>query len=402
MPQSDRFDVMDVIIIGAGPAGAWAAYRLATAGARVGIIDGSHPREKPCGGGITGRALAIVRPALDPRAVSSVEIGTATFTHRNASAQVDLQPDNPDFPALVVTGRRDLDGALLSSAVAAGAELIPRRVTEITGGDPRWTVRTRRDMLHASWLIGADGANSFVRRQVLKPFPRSELSIATGAFVRGHSSRDIVVAFEDDPPGYLWSFPRPDHLAIGICAQADQGTSAALSQRVNRWIGAHVGPGASVERYSWPIPSLGERALDRERPAGPRWMLLGDAAGLVDPITREGIYFALRSADFAADALLGSRAAAERYCERVRADIYSELRRAARLKARFFRPHFIDLLVSALSRSARIRAVMADLVAGQQTYAGLRRRLLKTFELRLMLELFGIETGGDARAGGCW
>jgi flavin-dependent dehydrogenase len=109
----------------------------------------------------------------------------------------------------------------------------------------------------------------------------------------------------------------------------------------------------------------------------------------VDPITREGIFFALRSADFAADALLGAHSAAERYCDRVRSDIYSELRRAARLKARFFKPHFIDLLVSALSRSARIRAVMADLVAGQQTYAGLRRRLLRTFELRLMLELFG-------------
>jgi geranylgeranyl reductase family protein len=382
-------EVFDALIVGAGPAGAWTAFRLARGGARVGIIDGSHPREKPCGGGITGRALAIVRPAVDPQALASVAIGTATFTHRDRTAQVRLQPDHPDYPALVVAGRRELDGALLAAAVAAGAELIPQRATEIRNGQGRWSVATRNDRFDASWLIGADGANSLVRRQVLRPFSRSDLSIAAGYFVRGHSARDIVVEFEDDPPGYLWAFPRPDHLAIGICAQADEGTSPVLSRRVQRWIGAHIGAGAPVERYSWPIPSLGERTLQRERPAGARWMLVGDAAGLVDPITREGIYFALRSADFAADALLAASGAAERYCSRVRADIHTELVRAARLKARFFQPQFIALLVGALSRSPRIRAVMADLVAGQQTYRGLRRRLLKTFELRLLLELFG-------------
>src|SRR5262249_8086432 len=118
--------------------------------------------------------------------------------------------------------------------------------------------------------------------------------------------------------------------------------------------------------------------------------LVGDAAGLVDPITREGIFFALQSADFAADALLGREDTVTHYVRRVKGEIHAELLRAARLKARFFRPHFIDLLVSALSRSGRIRAVMADLVSGQQTYGGLRRRLLKTLEVRLMLELFGV------------
>ena len=118
-------------------------------------------------------------------------------------------------------------------------------------------------------------------------------------------------------------------------------------------------------------------------------MLVGDAAGLVDPITREGIFFALQSADFAAGALAGARRQPETYVDRVRGEIHSELLRAARLKSRFFRPPFIDLLMRGLDRSERIRRVMADLVAGRQTYAGLRRRLLGTFELRLMLELFG-------------
>jgi flavin-dependent dehydrogenase len=111
-------------------------------------------------------------------------------------------------------------------------------------------------------------------------------------------------------------------------------------------------------------------------------MLLGDAAGLVDPITREGIYFALRSGMLAAQAI-GGADPARRYTETVRDELHDELRRAARLKAGFFRPRFTSLLIDALEHSEAIRAVMIDLVAGRQSYRGLRRRLLATFELGL-------------------
>jgi geranylgeranyl reductase family protein len=382
----------DIAIVGAGPAGSWAAYRLARAGVRVLILDGSHPREKPCGGGVTGRALALVAPALDVRKVAAVDIAGATFTHGTRDADVPLGRDGTGYPPLLVVGRREFDGALLAAALEAGAELRPMRVTGLAQADDGWIIKTRDEEHSAGWLLGADGANSFVRRHVLAAFPRASLSIATGFFVRDHTSRDIVVAFEDAPPGYLWSFPRPDHLAVGLCAQADESASPALLQRVRAWIDRHVGSGATLDRYSWPIPSLGEAALGQEQPAGQRWMLLGDAAGLVDPITREGIFFALRSADLAADALVNVTNApdpAAAYAERIRTEIHSELIRAARLKARFFQPHFVDLLVAALARSGRIRAIMADLVAGRQTYEGLRRRLLMTLEWRLMLELFG-------------
>lgn len=111
-------------------------------------------------------------------------------------------------------------------------------------------------------------------------------------------------------------------------------------------------------------------------------MLIGDAAGLVDSITREGIFFALQSADVAAGAILAGGDPTARYGEALRRDVYPELARAARLKAGFFQPRFIRLLVSALERPA-IAAIMADLVAGRQCYRGLRRRLLRTLEFRL-------------------
>ena len=120
------------------------------------------------------------------------------------------------------------------------------------------------------------------------------------------------------------------------------------------------------------------------------FVLIGDAAGLVDPITREGIFFALRSAEIAAAALTNESTTRLRYVEQLEAEIYSELLVAARLKMRFYRPAFLALLTRALQRSAGVRAVMADLVAGEQPYRTLRRRLLATMEWRLMLELIGI------------
>lgn len=381
----------DVAIVGAGPAGSWAAERLARAGARVALFDPSHPREKPCGGGLTGRALELIQSALAPGAVRGVEIGSATFTHGVRSADVDLNGDATGFPPLLVAARREFDGALLAAATAAGATHHPDRVLGVTRDGGGWTVTTRTGARRARWLIGADGTNSLVRRQVASPFARTDLSIATGYFVHGTSSRGVTVAFENEPPGYLWSFPRPDHLAVGICAQADRAGAGDLLARSTRWIECHVPSVRTLrlERYSWPIPSLGERALAAERPAGDRWMLAGDAAGLVDPITREGIFFALRSGEMAAEALIAGAGADERYAARVREEIHSELLRAARLRARFYQPRFIDLLLKGLGRSRRVRAVMADLVAGRQTYRGLRQRLLRTVEWRLMLELFG-------------
>ena len=82
--------------------------------------------------------------------------------------------------------------------------------------------------LECGRLVGADGANSLVRRTVARPFPRGALSIASGYYVHGLSASHIDIVFTQSPAGYLWSFPRPDHLAVGVGAQADEATSAQL------------------------------------------------------------------------------------------------------------------------------------------------------------------------------
>jgi flavin-dependent dehydrogenase len=341
------------------------------------MFDASHPREKPCGGGVTGRALALASDVTSGLRDAAVHIRTARF----GAAAVPL-PDG----ALFVASRQAFDGALVDAAQRAGATLVRERVLDVDVAGDRASVRTATGVHHAAAVIGADGANSLVRRRVATAFRREQLSIATGVYARDVTSDEIVIEFVDDPPGYIWSFPRPDHLAIGICAQADAGaTSSALGARVDAWMRrTHLARGASLQPYSWPIPSL--RASDFRAPvSGPRWLLAGDAAGFVDPITREGIFFSLQSGEAAAAALLTNDPAST-YEARVRAEIVPELVHAAQLKAGFFRPPFVRLLLRALERSEPIRRVMADLVSGRQSYGTLKWRLLRTLEVRLAWE----------------
>jgi geranylgeranyl reductase family protein len=390
----------DVAVIGAGPAGAWTAYLLAQRGARVAVIDGSHPREKPCGGGVTARALSLIGGALDAP-LPAVAIRQARFVD-SARREAAAVPLTARFePSLIVASRASMDAQLLAAAVRAGARLVAARVTAIVRDGSSWELRSAEGHVRAGAIVGADGANSLTRRSLLRPFRRDQLSIAAGFFAHGATGCDILIEFTADPPGYIWSFPRPDHLAIGMCAEASAATSAQIRARTARWIAtAGIARHSALRPYSWPIPSLSEREFQRLEVGGPGWLLVGDAAGLVDPITREGIYFALQSASFAAEALAQPRERTETaYADRIAGEIGSELARAARFKATFFRPRFIGVMLEALRGSARVRRIMADLVAGTQGYRDLKWRLVRTCELGLAVKAFSAISGRSNRPG---
>lgn len=384
-------EVYDVTVVGAGPAGARLAWRLARAGAAVALVDASHPREKPCGGGVTGRALQLVADQIDGAMIDAVAVSRARFAQQDVRAEVPL-PVSGITPAsaLVIASRSTFDRMLLDRAVAAGAVHLRARARDAEAGRDACAVAlSNGETVRSRLLAGADGAASAIRRRVLRPFDRAALSIGTGFFVHGVSDDAVDVEFESNPPGYLWSFPRPDHLAVGICAQADRSTPGDLRAVAAKWIATRgLDPSARLQPYSWPIPSLSAEAIRRERPAAGRWLLIGDAAGLVDPLTREGIFFALLSADLAADAIVTGSGPAENYLERLSDEVLAELARAAALKAGFFDPRFTKLLVQALRVSHSVQEVMADLVAGRQPYRTLVRRLVSTLEVRLAWQLF--------------
>ncbi len=200
--HSNAVCTYDVAVIGAGPAGAIAARDLARSGARVAIVDGSHPREKSCGGGVTARAMKLPE---DDALSEGCAISAAIFEADGTRAQVTIASDD----ALTVFPRAVFDAALLAQAVTAGADHIAMRARAIDRSDGCWIVGCPSGPVKARWLLGADGPSGIVRKHVFRPFDRHQLSIAAGSFVDGVASSELVVRFVDDPPGTSGAFPAP-------------------------------------------------------------------------------------------------------------------------------------------------------------------------------------------------
>ena len=359
---------MNVAVAGAGPAGSLLAWRLARDGARVTVFDASHPREKPCGGGVTAKALALLpeAPADDP--LPAREVDACRF-ESGAGEAVDVPLRRP----VVVAARRELDAWLLRRAVSAGARHAAERVTGVDAEGGLWTSAGHGGRYDV--VVGADGAGSLVRRTLLAPVPKERLVMAAGWFAPG--AAPMLVRFVPGLDGYLWLFPRPDHVGVGICTPLAGVPTRALLDRleseVSRWFPALYEPDGGRYAHTIPSPSADPRSILEV--AGDRWALVGDAAALADPITGEGIFYALSSALALAETLRKDGSPA-RYPARALDDFGRDLLKAAALRDRFYSPGFARRMIDYAARSRAVRAILGDLVLGEQGYAGLKRRLL--------------------------
>jgi flavin-dependent dehydrogenase len=265
-----------------------------------------------------------------------------------------------------------LDAWLLRRAVEGGVRHVPQRVVAVEAG----RLRTGDGAEHVfDVVVGADGASSLVRRHFLGPLPPDRLMMAAGWFARG--TAPMVVRFTPGMDGYLWLFPRPDHVGVGICAPLASVPTREMLGRLGREVSRHFPALVDDEagKYAHTIPSPSQDPASLLEIGGDGFALVGDAAALADPITGEGIFYALRSARLLARTLREG-GSLRRYPERVLEDFGRELLLAARLRARFFAPGFSRRMVRYAARSAAIRDVLADLVLGDQGYHGLKRRLL--------------------------
>jgi menaquinone-9 beta-reductase len=358
-----------VAVVGGGPGGALAAFHLAQGGAEVTVFDASHPREKPCGGGLTARALALLPPAqvgdpLPARLVRSCRFDSGAGEY----VDVPLERD------VAIASRRALDAWILRRATNAGARHVPERVVAVDAGGGLATAPGRRASLDV--IVGADGATSLVRRTLLSPIPAARLEMALGWYAAGTS--EMLVRFTPGLPGYLWLFPRPDHVGVGLCAPLQAVPTRRLWERLEHEV-ARAFPALSdleAERYAATIPGPSADPSSILEIAGERWALVGDAAALADPLTGEGITYALGSGKLLAETLLAGDPPT-RYPERVLEAFGRDLVKAAALRERFYAPGFTSRMVRYAAASGAIRDVLGDLVLGDQGYRGLKRRLLR-------------------------
>lgn len=369
----------EVIIVGGGPAGAVCGERLAraAAGITVTIVDDHLAWEKPCGGGVTQKAVRAFPFLLDgphpKKIVREIELRAGPDT----TARLTLEQP------IVIYSRCVLNGLLLERAEHAGCRILRARATTLdtTADRPRLAL-AGGETLDADFVVLAAGARNRLlppsaSARPLDPLAPTDLEQTFGYYVPVES--DIMkIKFVPGFPGYLWSFPRPGHLSVGICGKLDEVSTATLRRHLEEYVDEErlSREGATVFSHLLPSP---RPATIRQRPVlGPGWALAGDAAATVDSITGEGIFYALRSGELLGECLAAGRP--KDYPKRLRAEFGAELERAAKLAPRFYSESFLGgpattRTVEFARRSPTFRRLLAALFSGTQDYRTLPVRL---------------------------
>ncbi|MBV8395392.1 MAG: NAD(P)/FAD-dependent oxidoreductase [Actinobacteria bacterium] len=308
----------DAVIVGGGPAGSTLAWRLADAGASVCVVDKARfPRDKPCGGGLTTRAFRAC--PVDPSPVVEEEVDVVELRFRYGDAVVRHARE----PVIRMTQRRRLDAFLLDAARERGADIREGTTLDDVG-------------VEGDVIVGADGANGTTAKAV-----GLGVGIVHGVAYEGNASyaqisrdryaRRAVVELADIPGGYAWVFPKGDHANVGVGAWQSEGPK--LREHLRRACAAH---GLDPESLS----DLRGHRLPLRRPgtriAGERALLVGDAAGLIDPVSGDGMYECFVSSRLAAAAILdrlaGRASSLEPYQAAVDAELASLHRASWKLK----------------------------------------------------------------------
>lgn len=298
----------DVIVVGSGPAGSSAAFFLGEAGKRVLILEKERlPRYKTCGGGLSVRFLQDQFP-FSFESVQRDEVSAVSYIFNSQEVTIPVTTN-----AIGMVMRDDLDSFLLSHTHAdVIQEAAVQRVTEQSD---RVLVELHNGQRYTgSYLIGADGANSRVAHELGLRRDRTlaaaiEAEVPVLPEVKRQFNHHMVFIFGEIHYGYLWIFSKPDHLSVGIGAlHPKPGQLQKILQAVMARYGISL---EGVTLHGHPIPIYTRRESVSTR----RSLLVGDAAGLADPLSGEGIRFAIKSGRLAAESILSGHP--ERYAKRL-------------------------------------------------------------------------------------
>ena len=286
----------DAIVVGAGPAGSTAAYRLSKAGADVLLVDRARfPRDKPCGGGVTGRAARLLPFSIEPVVEHVVTAVDLRLRYGKTLARGDGQP------LVYMTQRKRLDHFLAQKAVQAGAELREgAKVSEVEVRADGVAV----EGIEAQVLVGADGVNGITARALELGGNRVVGVALEGNMPHARMDPDpydgrLALELGVVPGGYGWVFPKGDHANFGVGGWPEEGPRLRHHlRRLCEGHGARFDDLEELRGYRLPLREP-KATLARGRA-----LLVGDAAGLIDPVSGDGMFEGFLSAQYASEAVV--------------------------------------------------------------------------------------------------
>ena len=375
----------DAVVVGAGPAGSTASYLLADAGMRVALIDkDSFPRDKLCAGLLSAKTEKIYRQVFGDgwQDLYEYTASGARFFYRSR-----LLNEVDGYARMYLTRRRVFDHRLLQRAVSKGVTFLPK--CRVVSMDPVNSVVYLEDgtALRADFIVGADGALSRIARTIGLSIPKCDMAVAFEIeYPRRGMRADLdrpEIHFGVVPWGYGWVFPKQGSLTIGIAGLGSQGLS--MRNSFGAFLKEVCGEIPPVKWKGHPIPLRNFKL----RPGKGNVLLVGDAAGFVEPLTGEGIAFAIESASYAARAILDAVAAGEAHGVAIRYRDYCRnlarfFKQAQRMRYLVFPAVSQKLFAWALERSKSVVYRYIDLAEGRIDYRDYLSFLLQKLQKRII------------------
>lgn len=347
-----------IAVIGAGPSGSWLASLLAQRGLPI-LLFHAAGAKKHCGGGIPARTLddfPLLRDLSTPRR----EIYQLRFIAPSGNS-CDLALSRP----VSIFDRSTFDEELRTHAHRNGAHLITERVRSIRKEGDLWSIQTDGSEHQAGFLVGADGASGIVRRTVSQCHPASSFSLCAGYYFDPPDKERITIGLLRRSSAYTWLFPQPGPASAGIASPLTGIDRNTLLEELRSWM-ERIFPGVVFD-YSRPYSALVPTyRKDGIRAFGEAWALVGDAAGVAEPVTREGIHFSLKSAELCAEALLGGEI--DRYGSLLSRFLSQQHRVALLIRKYLFTSLFAECSIRLFMKSSSVRKKPEKFFSGTLRY----------------------------------
>lgn len=359
-------------IIGAGIGGSYLAYRLSQEGVDTIVFDFRVPHEKLCGGGITYKTIERF-PLINELPIPRREIWKSVLiSPQETEVVIDLE--NP----LTIVNRRDLDYALIKKAVGYGAHLKKERVQSFAHEGNSWRIFTTAGDYKADILVGADGALSRTRRKLNVLPMKEDYFFALECFLR-ETTDFVIFKFFPDSNGYLWVFPRVDAVAVGIVSDHNRKPNIKdMEERLLHFLETHYpGQTTRISVHGAYIPFFCPHDRKNITIGGHNWALIGDAANFVDPISGEGMYYAIYSAEILAQCILDNEVVHYRtLCMRYFGE---NLAKAFQGYHYFYQAEFIESMIQMAKESPAVRQIISHMMSGTLDYVNWKERFRKEF-----------------------